>query len=312
MMFKRIKGFIRRFPGYAMVIMGAELALAAFLLTVVYLDARTLSTLRTSHETKAEAVVASELHSMELTLRDEGLSGDQKRLILYGKAQSAMEALAGTGFSGGLKQRVTEALNGFSLRILEENSSEELLRWNDEIGAVLSLFASADGESMGGSTRSRENSTQSAAVRSVETPKMKLDEIYTPKREVMKAANRLFGVSGVLSEQESLRKGMYLFSCKNAYAVMNAAENYPMEASVSLPQGDAVYTAVECGVFARSFLEEAYPRKIYRRMSVVGERELGDFCEVVFQGWDGETVTVRISKSSGRMIRLSTEGLERK
>ena len=83
-----------------------------------------------------------------------------------------------------------------------------------------------------------------------------------------------------------------------------------MEAEIFLPAGEECYTAEECLVRAKAFLEEVYPKKIHRALSEIGEREGDGYFEIVFGGAEGQAVTVRMSKSSGRMIRLHTEGLE--
>lgn len=306
---QKIRKFIRRFPGYVLAVLAVQFLLSAVFLSVIYYHACALQRTRLSAEARAEAEFASEVHIMELTAEDNTLTDGQKRLILYGKSQSAVGALASTSYGDDLKRTVTEALNGISRHMLEENDREDLLL-SHEVD-FLHLFGEESAEeayeeyldSMGGELLSVE--TEKAG----ESRPQNL-ELFKGKREIYESANRLFGVTGILTEENWERKGALLFSCKNAYAVMHQGGCFPLEAEIYLPAGEEKYTAEECLSLAKGFLEEVYPKKIYRALSEASERDGDGFFEIVFGGGEGHFVTVRISKSSGRMIRLHTEGLE--
>ncbi len=305
MFIRSIKQFIRKYPGYVILFTGAQLALSVVFLAVIWYHARTLQLFRASAENRAEAVFVSELVQMERAIGDEALTEDGKRLVLYGKTQSAVGALCGTGYSERIKSRVTEVLNGISQHILESGGTEVLL--SEEELTFLRLLEEGDGE---GAYRMAADGKKGLRAWNESEEKTRIQEtFFENKREVWAAANRLFGVRGILSESRTSRGGTVLYSCKNAYAVMVTEENYPLEAAICLPVGEEVYTTAECVVLARSFLEDVYPRKIYRKLSEVSERDGGSYAEVVFSGGD-RSVAVRISKSSGRMILLQTMGFD--
>lgn len=302
-----IKRFIRNYPGLILAFSAAQLFLSVVFLAVIYYNCRTLQTIRSADETRAEAFLASALHQMELTAEDSSLSDSQKRLIFYGKSQSAAEALAGTGYDEAVKRKVTEALNGISRHMLEENLTDELLLAEER--SLIRLFEENDTADACRMYFDQESGTALAAETEVKPTLSNHPELYAGKGEMRETANRLFGVRGILTEEET-QGAAVLFSCKNAYALIHPAYNIPLEAAIYLPAGELNYTADQCFVFAGQFLEEVYPKKLYRKLSPLRQTDGDSFAEVVFGGSEGETVTVRISKSSGRMILLETKGLE--
>lgn len=299
----KIKRFIRKYPGLMLAFSAGQTVLAVLYLWMIFYDNRTMLLLRSSAEKRAEAEFSSEMHQMELAAEAEDLTDGQKRLILYGKAEAAVGNLAETGYDEGLKRTVTEALHGISRHLLESPTAEELLSAEERF--FLHLFGGRETEEAYKMYVPVFEETEALSEREDGKEKHhRFTVIYPGEKEVERLANRLFGVSGILTEKTEMGDRKRLFSCKNAYAVMDAAENYPLEAGIFLPIGEEKYTAAECTALAQRFLEEVYPKKIIRRLSLVRETEDIGYGEAVFGSEDGSTVTVRISKSSGKMIFL--------
>lgn len=299
-----IKNFVRRYPGYALIVICSQLLLLAAFLAVIYFNVQTIQTLRSSNEVRYTAVFLSDMRDMHSLADDNTMPDEQKRLMLYQKAHSAVESLTETGYTENIKRTITEALTGISRHMLESREADELLLNESEMD-FLRLFGNTDIEAA--------FETYTSMMGEPDTPEAEAPAdshlFFASRKESMDMANQLFGVKNTLTQGKSPADREYLFSCKNAYAVMNAAETYPLEAAVYVPFTQAVYTAAECRAFAESFITDVYPKKIYRSLSVSGETDLDDRVEVVFTGKGGRTITVGISKASGRMISLETTGL---
>ena len=95
----KIKRFIRKYPGYVLAVCVGQLFLSLAFLAVILFEGRALDNLRTAGEKQAEAAFSSVMHQMALAAEAEDLSVGQKKLILYGKAEAAMDSLAGTGLT---------------------------------------------------------------------------------------------------------------------------------------------------------------------------------------------------------------------
>ncbi len=299
MFIRSIKEFIRKYPAFALLFAAAELGLCAAFLLVILRQDRALHRIRDSAEKRAEAVFRSECHGMDGILEDETLSDDGKRMLLYGKIQSAAEALCGTGYGEDIKRGVTEALNGISRHLLAMDgalSEEEL--------DVLRLLG--EGKSGEACRRAAETGITGRTVSVEAESALPIPhEAAGNEKKRRDTANRLFGVRGVLKETGSSGA---TYSCKNAYAVIHGEEGYPLEGAYCSREREPRYTTEECTVLAKKFLEDFYPRKIVRRLTEITERDGGDYGEVTFT--DGEAwVTVRIGKGSGRVILLQTAGL---
>jgi len=302
----KIKLFIRKYPGLILAVSVGQMFLSILFLWVIFYDNRTVSLLRSAAEKRAEAEFASELHQMELAAEADDLTDDRKKLILYGKAEAAMERLAETGYNEKLKRTVTQALNGICRHLLEGPMTEEIL--SSEERSFIHLFGELNTEeAYRRFTPDGANFLSSARMVGDAERTRHFSEIYASQKDVERFANRLFGIEGVLEEKKGVGERTRLFSCKNAYAVMNAMENYPLEAVIFLPPGEDVYTVAECTEFAKRLIEDVYPNKITRRLSLLGESDGEGYGETVFGSADGSTLTIRISKSSGKMISLRTE-----
>lgn len=303
-----IKNFIRRYPGYALIVIGCQLFLIAAFLAVIFFSVKTIDTLRTSGEVRYTAAFLSDMRDMESLAEDSTIRDAQKRLMLYQKAHSAVESLTETGYTETVKRTITEALNGISRHLLENNGEADELLLNEKELDFLHLFGNQDIEAACEAYLSRIN--EPAATE--ETITAELRAFRFSSVESLDAANRLFGVNRILTEWKSPTGRERIFSCKNAYAVINAGETYPLEAAIFIPFRNAVYTTAECRAFAESFITDVYPKKIYRTLSLTGETDFPDRVEVVFTGKGNRTVTVGISKATGRMISLETTGLTQK
>jgi len=306
----KIKKTIRQYPGIALALGVGQLFLSVLFLCVIFFQCRTVEHLRTSSENRAAAEFSSDLRQLEAAAEAEDLTEGQKRMIFYGKSNAAVNALAETGYGEEIKRTVTAALNGICRHMLEDTGAEELLSAEEmELIRLLNRGEAAEacriyGETYGLMGENAE--VTSTAERKVLTQA----ELHcADKKKAEEGANRLFGVRGVLSEEKGPWGGTYCFSCKNAYAVMSASDGIPLEAAFYLSGGDMVYTAEECYALAARFVEEAYPRRIYRKLNPAEELEGEGYGEVVFSGSGGERVRIRISKANGRLVFLSAEGI---
>lgn len=303
-----IKNFVRRYPGYALIVIGCQLFMITAFLAVIFFNAKTIHTLRTSGEIRYTAAFLSDMRDMKSLVDDNTTPDAQKRLMLYQKAHSAVESLTETGYTETVKRTITEALNGISRHMIENDGETDALLLNENEIDFLRLFGNQDIEAACETYLSRMNESDT-----VEEPiTAEIRSFFFRSGESLDAANLLFGVRNILTEWKSPTSRGRIFSCKNAYAVINAAETYPLEAAVFIPFHKAVYTPAECRAFAESFITDVYPKKIYRTLFVSGETDFADRVEVVFTGKGDQTVTVGISKETGHMISLETTGLAQK
>ncbi len=312
-----VKKFIKRYPGLALAVMFGQLLLIGGLLIVVCLNARTVASLRRADETRAAAVLASNFRRMEQIAEDNTLSDDRKRLILYQMTQSAVEALAETGYDSEIKRELTAALNGISRHMLES-------KHGDEASGLLSAEERAFLRQMGHTVVRAWDATENEAYGMLPAPSsadsstaekmVRENAVSSANRKAAgEEANRIFGVEGVLCEMWADHMGGRItYACKNAYAVMDGKAHYPIEAAMACSITEERFTAEECYTAAGVFVEEIYPKHLSRRLSVVSERDCGGWTEVVFGG-DVGTVWVKVSKGNGRMTEVRSfinEGVE--
>lgn len=74
-----------------------------------------------------------------------------------------------------------------------------------------------------------------------------------------KCLERVFGNHNTLRRGMKSRNGELLFSCSNAYAVIDERTGLPVEFAISLTPAEMRLTADECVQYALDFLEEYFP-----------------------------------------------------
>lgn len=120
------------------------------------------------------------------------------------------------------------------------------------------------------------------------------------------AANSLFGVKNALKFVESSPGDSLIFSCRNAYAVIDANSGIPREASISLTQKPPVLSDEECVMAAQSYLREFFPASDYADASLSGvshERDNVLSAEFFIRG---RKITLMVERSRGKLVGLTS------
>ena len=249
--------------------------IAVLSLVIIGLSAYVFIDFRTD-SLAADAEKAAEVAGMDGSarfLRDDILAGD--KVLAYHHASEAAEHAYRFGDSAG----------GIFF---------------DEIASAISdgknvsgVAAQLDGFLAGGVIPSR----LAVAEESVET----IAHVDDGTRAV---AEKFFGVP-VLHKGETLSNGAVLYSRSNAYAVIDGDKCVPIEAAVSLPEGEGVLTDAECVTAAMKFLADFFPTEVVNGAAVtsLSNENGGRRCTVgIRSGALDMTVTVR--RDTGRVVRF--------
>lgn len=122
------------------------------------------------------------------------------------------------------------------------------------------------------------------------------------------AAARLIGVDGVFHLCEKNAEGELIFTCRNAYAVIDGGSGIPLEAALSLDRtekSDVRITPEEGIVSASEFLERFYPRAAMLSMGVISiapDERCGTY-NIMFS-LNGRNTLVSVKNDSGRVVRI--------
>lgn len=118
---------------------------------------------------------------------------------------------------------------------------------------------------------------------------------------------KLFGVGNVLHLSEKNAAGELIFTCRNAYAVIDEMTGMPIEAAVSLERGDHSITAEEGIADAVEFLSMFYPKSTVSSVGVkqVSPNGVSGTYDIMFTV-NGENTLVSVKRDSGRVVRLVT------
>lgn len=129
---------------------------------------------------------------------------------------------------------------------------------------------------------------------------------YVRERAARECAAAMTGVSGVLHAAKQHPSGEYVYTCRNAYAVVDARTGTPLEAGISSPVTGAVrLSEADCAERAYSFLSEYFRADTVRRASltsVVPDNAAGTY-EFAYQSGD-RTIRLTVKRDTGRVIRL--------
>lgn len=296
-----MKKLVRRYPGYTMICIGVQAFFIVALLVLFFLNLQTIRELRVANERQYTAIFISDVQEIRRALENADLTREQKKLMIYQKACEAAEALTETGYKESVKRTVTEALNRIAFRMLKEQETEVPLIDETEL-AIIQTYNNS----------SRKNTFDSNADKQIDDGAKPARRKTDPKeyRKSCELANRIFGVKGTLTMEALSAEGACLFSCKNAYAVINTAELYPLEAASAVPFAQIRYSTDECRAFAERFIEDFYPKKIRRSMVIKVENDFDDRVEEFFAGKGNKNIRIVVSKASGKMISLKTFGME--
>ncbi len=117
-------------------------------------------------------------------------------------------------------------------------------------------------------------------------------------------ASAMIGVEGVLRPAAKSRTGEYVFTCRNAYAVVDARSGAPLEAELSVPRGGEVrLDEADCMAKADEFLRTYFPPDIARAAALTGVQPVGTAFAFDFRSGE-KNIRLTVSRVSGRVVRL--------
>lgn len=122
-----------------------------------------------------------------------------------------------------------------------------------------------------------------------------------------KRANEIFGLENTLKPAVKSIPGGRLFTCRNAYAVINEKNGEPIEAGMSVQIGTPVLNIHECENISREFLGNFYSRETSMGATVCGiDVSEPGLCSVVYDS-AGKKVSISVKMDTGKVIRVSTK-----
>ncbi len=121
------------------------------------------------------------------------------------------------------------------------------------------------------------------------------------RKDALAAAEEIMGTTGFMTSAVRCRKGEFLFTCQNAYAVIDEKTSLPVEIGISLPpsEGSNVLSPEECEVRADEFLHRYFPSAQVQSSRVYP----GKSCVTVEYRIDGRIVTAAVRLDTGRIVR---------
>ena len=123
------------------------------------------------------------------------------------------------------------------------------------------------------------------------------------RNDALAAAEEIMGTKNFLTEAVRCREGQFLFSCRNAYAVIDGKTSLPVEIGISLPpsDGSTVLSPEECRARADEFLRKYFPSIQIQAVRVTP----GEDCVNVEYRMEGRTVTASVRRDTGRIVRYT-------
>ncbi len=119
------------------------------------------------------------------------------------------------------------------------------------------------------------------------------------------SADKIFGGSNVIRRGARTQNGELLFTCNNAYALIDERTAVPIEAAISLEVGEVTMTAEECTAAAEEFLLDFFPEEMVKTATVENvafDRHNGIYSISYTCGVKQISVTVR--GDNGRVVRF--------
>lgn len=120
-----------------------------------------------------------------------------------------------------------------------------------------------------------------------------------------KCLDRVFGNHNTLRLGMKNRNGQLVYSCSNAYAVIDERTGLPMEFAISLSPAEKRLTADECVQCAMVFLEEYFPRELAESAEV--RRIEADDSTGTFEVYcvsRGRQLVMSVRRDTGRVARF--------
>lgn len=113
------------------------------------------------------------------------------------------------------------------------------------------------------------------------------------------------GADGILRTAEKSKTGEFVYTCRNAYAVVDARSGSPVEAGVSIVPGENRLDETACVGFAQDFIREYFPPDIARAanlVSAVPDIAAGTY-DLTYRSGARE-IRLSVKRDSGRVVRL--------
>ena len=128
---------------------------------------------------------------------------------------------------------------------------------------------------------------------------------YFRKWAADECAASVIGAEDLLRPAEKSPAGEFVYTCRNAYAVVDARSGSPVEAGMSITPGELRLDEAACAGFAQNFIREYFPPDIARAanlVSAVPDNAAGTY-NFTYQS-AGRTIQLSVKRDSGRIVRL--------
>ena len=267
------------------ILSSALVCVIAGLLAFLYFDFRADRTAEASRRMIAE----TELYRAAENLADELRDG--RTILAYHDAKEAAESarLTGQERAALLFDRIArelEDLSDHTLPASEEESVRRFLETGEVEEGTVSAAASYD---------VREDADEPRILSQIRLERAR------------KCADRLIGTGKLLHLCEKNREGQLLFTCANAYAVIDEATGLPVEAALSFSPGAPRLTTEECAARAQAFLTAFYPKDIASAavMCSIEPAARDQVMRAQFFSL-GRRITVDVRRDTGRVTGLRT------
>ena len=124
-------------------------------------------------------------------------------------------------------------------------------------------------------------------------------------RAAEECAAGVTGADGILRPADKTRPGEFVYTCRNAYAVIDARSGTPVEAGVSLRSGELRLDEAACVGYAEDFLRSYFQPDIARAavlVSAVPDNENAAY-DLTYRSANRE-IRLSVKRDSGRIVRL--------
>lgn len=125
-------------------------------------------------------------------------------------------------------------------------------------------------------------------------------EVYSKAKE---CASRFFGGAVLTGGQQNLN-GEILFSVSNAYAVIDGEKCVPVEAAISLDEGNATLGQDECVGAAMKFISDFFPSEIAASARINRVEPSGGCRADVYAESCGVEMQMTVRRDTGRVVRF--------
>lgn len=118
-------------------------------------------------------------------------------------------------------------------------------------------------------------------------------------------ANRLFGSTNIFTSGIRTNLGAYLFTCDNAYVIIDERTLLPMEGAVSLDANTLNLSRAECITNTAEYLGAIFPsiKHSFKEPVEISEDESTGIVNLLYETEQGE-IRVSVSLGSGKIVKF--------